>query len=214
MKMKNKYKMTPKMKIIAAACCMAACIGILFCYISIGGAAIDSLVYYDSKMNFHYYSGLEKPVTVIVYVFSMIIVIIMLWIVLRQIMDKKSLSISSFIKSCMIYIVVMGMIAYQLFNLSISHIIVNDSGFYIIDNLLVNSEFRECSYDYFEDHVPAIQGDKVYFFRRENSDAGARMEMERYIGMYSGKMENLMAEFDSRTDNKYKLEQKLKEWSR
>lgn len=214
MKERNRSKVGSKIKIIASACCIAACIGLLFCYKSIGYAVIDSLVYYDGEMNFHYYSGLERPVTGAVYMISMIIVIIMLWIVLRQISDKKSLNILSYIKSCMLYITVLGMLAYQFFSLDISHIIVNDSGFYIIDNLLINSEFKGYSYDYFEDHVPVIQGDKVYFFRNGSGSDGISMEMERYIGMYSDKTEKLMAEIDSRTDNKYKLEQRLKEWQR
>lgn len=201
--------MSSKKKIVAALCCMAACIGLLFCYKSIADQAADSLVYYDSETNLHFFSGLGKPVSCIVYMFGMIVIIVMLWIVLRQLTDKKSLSVFSFIKSCAIYIVLIGMIAYELFNLDISHIIVNDRGFYIIDNLLVNSEFREYSYDYFEDHVPVIQGDKVYLFRRESSSAGISMERERYIGMYSDKMKELMAELDRYTENKYKLEQKL-----
>lgn len=201
--------MSSKKKIVAALCCMAACIGLLFCYKSIADPAADSLVYYDSETNLHFFSGLGKPVSCIVYMFGMIVIIVMLWIVLRQLTDKKSLSVFSFIKSCAIYIVLIGMIAYELFNLDISHIIVNDRGFYIIDNLLVNSEFREYSYDYFEDHVPVIQGDKVYLFRRESSSAGISMERERYIGMYSDKMKELMAELDRYTENKYKLEQKL-----
>lgn len=201
--------MSSKKKIVAALCCMAACIGLLFCYKSIADPAADSLVCYDSETNLHFFSGLGKPVSCIVYMFGMIVIIVMLWIVLRQLTDKKSLSVFSFIKSCAIYIVLIGMIAYELFNLDISHIIVNDRGFYIIDNLLVNSEFREYSYDYFEDHVPVIQGDKVYLFRRESSSAGISMERERYIGMYSDKMKELMAELDRYTENKYKLEQKL-----
>ena len=209
MGIKNRTKMSSKKKIVAALCCMAACIGLLFCYRSIADPAADSLVYYDSETNLHFFSGLGKPVSCIVYMFGMIVIIVMLWIVLRQLTDKKSLSVFSFIKSCAIYIVLIGMIAYELFNLDISHIIVNDRGFYIIDNLLVNSEFREYSYDYFEDHVPVIQGDKVYLFRRESSSAGISMERERYIGMYSDKMKELMAELDRYTENKYKLEQKL-----
>lgn len=209
MGIKNRTKMSSKKKIVAALCCMAACIGLLFCYKSIADPAADSLVYYDSETNLHFFSGLGKPVSCIVYMFGMIAIIVMLWIVLRQLTDKKSLSVFSFIKSCAIYIVLIGMIAYELFNLDISHIIVNDRGFYIIDNLLVNSEFREYSYDYFEDHVPVIQGDKVYLFRRESSSAGISMERERYIGMYSDKMKELMAELDRYTENKYKLEQKL-----
>lgn len=209
MGIKNRTKMSSKKKIVAALCCMAACIGLLFCYKSIADPAADSLVYYDSETNLHFFSGLGKPVSCIVYMFGMIVIIVMLWIVLRQLTDKKSLSVFSFIKSCAIYIVLIGMIAYELFNLDISHIIVNDRGFYIIDNLLVNSEFREYSYDYFEDHVPVIQGDKVYLFRRESSSAGISMERERYIGMYSDKMKELMAELDRYTENKYKLEQKL-----
>ncbi len=209
MGIKNRTKMSSKKKIVAALCCMAACIGLLFCYKSIADPAADSLVYYDSETNLHFFSGLGKPVSCIVYMFGMIVIIVMLWIVLRQLTDKKSLSVFSFIKSCAIYIVLIGMIAYELFNLDISHIIVNDRGFYIIDNLLVKSEFREYSYDYFEDHVPVIQGDKVYLFRRESSSAGISMERERYIGMYSDKMKELMAELDRYTENKYKLEQKL-----
>ena len=209
MGIKNRTKMSSKKKIVAALCCMAACIGLLFCYKSIADPAADSLVCYDSETNLHFFSGLGKPVSCIVYMFGMIVIIVMLWIVLRQLTDKKSLSVFSFIKSCAIYIVLIGMIAYELFNLDISHIIVNDRGFYIIDNLLVNSEFREYSYDYFEDHVPVIQGDKVYLFRRESSSAGISMERERYIGMYSDKMKELMAELDRYTENKYKLEQKL-----
>lgn len=209
MGIKNKIKMSSKKKIIAALCCMAACIGLLFCYRSIVDTAVDSWVYYDSETNFHYFSGLGKPVSCIVYMSGMIVIIVMLWIVLRQLTDKKTMSVFSFIKSCAIYIVLIGMITYELFNLDISHIIVSDRGFYIIDNLLVNSEFSEYSYDYFEDHVPVIQGDKVYLFRRESNSAGGSMKMERYIGMYSDKMEKLMAELDRYTDNKYKLEQKL-----
>lgn len=198
-----------KIKIICASCCILACIAIVYLYRSIDYEIVDSIYYYDDKANFHYISGLGKPISCMVYIVNMIIIILMLWIILKSVFQEKNFSALIYIKSCAIYLIFIVIFIYGLFDLEITHIVVTDKGFYVMDNLMVDAEFNEYQFNYFDNHLFMKQANRVYIFQINNNEEHMEGEMERFVGLYSINTEKLINEIDKRTNNKYMLKFRL-----
>lgn len=186
-------------------CCILICIGIICCYNMISSARFDNLCYYDNEMNFHYFNGLEKPISCMIYMINIIIIIFMAEIIIKSMYTGKRLNIFTRTKRYIIYVFILGIIISPLFKLDINHIIVSDNGFYNIKNLLLQSEFRAYSFNCFDEHFFMVQRNEIYLCYRKNDADGMGWRKELFIGYNSDNVYKLVKELDIRTNYKYEL---------
>ena len=200
-------KKTSKITFVCAVGCILMCIGIVFWYNSFGYKLFDNISYYDNEMNFHYFNGLRKPTSCIIYIVLILIIIISIRAIIKIIYPNKKLNI--YIRGCIICILIFGFLVYELFNLDISHIIVSNTGFYKIDHLITHSQFEEYQFSYFENHAPQLLGNEVFFCEIENNEDNVGWRRELFIGQYTDNIDKLMSELDRRTKSKYQLVSQL-----
>ena len=202
-------KKRSKIVFVCAVVCILMCIGIVFWYNSFGYKLFDNICYYDNDMNFHYFNGLRKPISCIMYIILILIIIIMVRVIIKTIYPNKKLNISTYIRSSIICILILGLLVYQLFDLDINHIIVGDNGFYKIDHLIIHSQFEEYQFSYFDNHAPKLLGNEVFFCEIKNNEDNVGWKRELFIGQYTDNIDKLMSELDHRTKSKYQLVSQL-----
>lgn len=199
-----------KVLVIGALCCILVCIGIVCWYSHIDTALLDNISYYDKEEHFHYYYGLEKPISCIVYMVILSIILIILKLVVKYICYKKEITKKVRFIRLIVYILLYGILIYNLFNVEIGHIITSEEEFYVIDNLIIQSNFKEYSYSYFDDHFPQQLGKEVYFCGVENDGKNIGWKRDLLVGQYSDNLYHLLSELDYKTEYQYKLTSQFK----
>lgn len=205
----QKLPIISKVLTVMAICCIFICIGIICWYSNIDTALLDSVGYYDKGMHFHYYYGLEKPVSCMLYIILLGLILIMIRIVVGGIEINNERKASAVFISFIICVFLFAILFHNLFSLKIGHIIVSEDRFYIIENIIVKSNFEEYPYSCLDSYSFQAQGKEIYFCRVENNENYSKWERKFLIGRYSNNVYKLLNELDNRTEYKYQITTKF-----